>query len=105
MGSTTPASFTKEAGEQYKIEVDYHNNLPRGETITAVEGSGYNVTDSQSDDTILSSTTGEVRNNEIAILEVTGGTNGKEYLITFTSTLSGGGTLKDSVTMNVTALS
>lgn len=94
--------ITKQPGEQYPVEVDFSasGKLPSGTTISSgtvkAEDSGSDVSG-----TVLGSTSATISGGNKARVVVKAGTDGKEYKITFTVTLSDGSKLEEEIFMRV----
>lgn len=94
-------SFTKRPGESYPIAFEFKDHLPPGKSLTAGAAVATNTADdSDASSTVLSSTTATISGTQ-AIVTVQAGTAGIKYQIDLTATLSGGGSLEESLLMVV----
>lgn len=94
-------SFPKQPAEAYTIAMDYTNKLPTGATVSSGTVAAVDLVDNSSaSSTVLASTTATISGAQ-ARVKVQAGTNGRSYIVTFTTTLSNGDILEDDVRMDV----
>ena len=92
--------FEKQPGESYTITVDYTGKLPSGAEVDSGTVAAVVVQSGDTDNSVLSSTTATTTTTSAAI-KVTGGTDGEDYKVTFTTTLDNTDVLEDDVLMRV----
>lgn len=81
--------------------MDYTNKLPTGATVSSGTVAAVDLVDNSSaSSTVLASTTATISGAQ-ARVKVQAGTNGRSYIVTFTTTLSNGDILEDDVRMDV----
>lgn len=90
-------TFEKSAVETYTKQINYTDKIPAGLTVASVAVSSIDLLDG-STASVVSAGAGS---GASALFTVTGGTDGHEYLLTITSTLSGGTIISDQLILKV----
>lgn len=90
--------FTKTAGEQYTVSIDYTDRLPSMATPASCVVSAISLFDGANADALIG--TEAVSGNQ-ALVPVQGGVDGVDYLLTVATTLSNSNVLVDTMTMRV----
>lgn len=98
-----PNFFEKQPSESYTIEIEFLNRLPSGTTISSGTVSATDLSTSFFDNSVLASTTATISGTK-AKAKVQAGTNGKNYKLTFLTTLSDSSILEEDVEMRVRAI-
>lgn len=91
-------TFPKTPAETYTKAIDYTDRLPTGATPSAVSLAAVDMLDNSSAAGVVGS--GSASGNT-SLVPITGGTDGHDYLLTFTTTLSNGNVLEDHCVMQV----
>lgn len=98
-----PNFFEKQPGESYTIEIEFLNRLPSGTSLSSGTVSATDLSTMTTDNTVLASTTATISGTK-AKTKVQAGTHGKDYKITFLTTLNDSSVLEEDVEMRVRAI-
>lgn len=92
--------YVKQPSEAYYISIDFSNKLPSGATLATGTATGVDLVTQLTDDTILSSTTGQISGSTLSV-KVIGGSHGKTYLVRVAAILSDSSVLNEQVLVHV----
>lgn len=90
----------KTPNEKYTITVDFEDRLPTGATVSSGTVGAIDLSNGQSTEDVIGSTTATVTTTTAAVV-LQAGTANKDYKITFTVTLSNSNILEEVIELRV----